>query len=217
MDIHGRRHPGGNDWLKTSISSNWPSAIVVPMNPDAGVAKTLPAYAVMPTAAAPMTSTHVSFRRISPPSLIDSDMKSHAHDRRPGIGRSSCSSQRGCGPSICRRMPSIAAPPRRRYNRACAEGTTFVELAAVHRSNRRSAGFMEGNRRIPEARRHNRPALGKTGGNARSSPSSRQDGVGLCAPGRARRVDAQPQPCGLRSCGLRAARPRRAARRRPRR
>ena len=61
------------------------------------------------------------------------------------------------------------------------------------RTSARPAGLLEGNCRLPEARRDDRPALGKARGNAGPPSCPRQAGVGVHVSVRARRLDPQPQ------------------------
>src|SRR5207248_2942490 len=202
IDSHGRGNPSGNEWFMTSMSAKRPFAIVVPTNPTAGVAKTFATYVVAPTTAAPMMRTHISFCRI-PPSCVDRpSCEWLADDRSPG------SDDQAALRSVvavhwftveCRRLPRchcgtrITFPTHTGRPEGRHDRTSFARLPASHECGRRSAGFVEGNRGVPQARRHDGPALGKTRGDAGASASSRQDGVGLRAAIRAGRLGAQPQ------------------------
>src|SRR6266852_5241202 len=66
-------------------------------------------------------------------------------------------------------VPDSREPIRR------ADGRTISWHTAVRTTARRPAGFVEGNRYIPQPRRDHGPALGEAGGDARSPAPARQD------------------------------------------
>ena len=74
-----------------------------------------------------------------------------------------------------------------------SDGRTIPKDTAVRETARRPAGFVEGNRGIPQPRRDHGPALGEAGGDARSPAPARQDGLGLRFSGGIGRVGAQPE------------------------
>ena len=79
----------------------------------------------------------------------------------------------------------------------------------IRETARRPAGFVEGNRDLPQPRCDDGPALGEAGGDARSPAPARPDRLGLCVPGRIGRLGAQPEPSAqLRRRESRPASPR---------
>src|SRR5437763_1004118 len=64
---------------------------------------------------------------------------------------------------------------------------------AIRETARRPAGFVEGNRGIPQPRRDDRPALGEAGGDARSPAPAGQDRFGLRVSGGVGHVGARSE------------------------
>src|SRR4029077_732501 len=113
---------------------------------------------------------------------------------------------RNCGHfSTYRRMPCFAVPvtdvtiefPGSRPTADQSgerDGQTVPRyIIAIRETARRPPGFVEGNRVLPQPRRDHGPALGEAGGDTRSPPSARPDGLGLRRQFRTRCVGANPQ------------------------
>src|SRR2546425_278680 len=106
-------------------------------------------------------------------------METCGQDRTPSWVPSNGNALNCSRTSICRRMLCFAVAERVRYNRVPGlataadqsgerDGRTIPWHAAIREAAGRPAGFVEGNRGLPQPRRDDGAALGEAGGNARS-------------------------------------------------
>src|SRR5690349_21563135 len=102
----------------------------------------------------------------------------------------------------CSALPSLGS---RGYNSTSPKLATTANLSGQHDERaiprqtvicaptRKSAGFVEGNRGIPQPRCDHGPALGETRGDARSPPRARPQRIGVRVRFGARCLVAKPQ------------------------
>src|ERR1700722_10355419 len=104
----------------------------------------------------------------------DLTLETCGYHRTAWWASSNCNAQNCSSTVTYRRMPwfAVAGPRRRSYNSGPGlatsadltgerHGGSIFRHAAIYESSRRPAGFVEGNRGVPQPRRNDRPTVGE--------------------------------------------------------